>query len=63
MGKRDLFWPAFIVYVVITGIDRFVCDVPNIIYIPVLILCLICFVISSKLSMKIIFGISPDETF
>lgn len=40
-----LFWPVYIVYAIITGINSFIVPVPKIIYVPVIGVCLVCFLI------------------
>lgn len=42
---RKLFWPAYFVYAIITGVNSFIVPVPKIIYLPVIGVCLICFLI------------------
>lgn len=41
---RKLFWPAYLVYAITTGVNSFIAPVPKIIYVPVIGVCLICFI-------------------
>ena len=42
---RKSFWPAYIVYAIITGVNSSIVPVPKIIYIPVIGVCAICFIV------------------
>lgn len=42
---RKLFWPAYLVYAITTGVNSFIAPVPKIIYVPVIGVCLVCFLI------------------